>query len=378
MLPETFFATAKRSDLAEIAAQAELLAKNPAVLDFADGVPEWILVLNENRQIVFANLPVRMFAEGAELASCLGFRPGELLGCRHAETAPSGCGTGKACQDCGAVNSILCALTGKKNTKECTITTIHDSTMELRVMVRPFQSESGNFVLMMAQDIAAEKRKNAIEHIFLHDLLNSASSLVGLSELISMEPAEAGDLAKDLLQVSGSLVEEIRSHRLLLSAEAGNIHPIFSQINAKTILEEVSRVCEWLPCSTKKTVKLSCEENISFSSDPTALRRVLINLLKNALEAVRPGDSVELGCRSGDNETVVFWCKNKGVIPREISLRIFERNNTSKGEGRGLGTHGVHLLTERFLGGSASFRSSEEEGTVFEISLPSEQKIEVF
>ena len=72
--------------------------------------------------------------------------------------------------------------------------------------------------------------------------------------------------------------------------------------------------------------------------------------------------------RAGDQ--VVFSVRNKSVIPEEAKRRVFQRSFSTKGAGRGVGTYGMKLLGERFLGGSVNFSSREGEGTIFRLSLP--------
>ena len=92
-------------------------------------------------------------------------------------------------------------------------------------------------------------------------------------------------------------------------------------------------------------------------------------MVKNALEASVPGDTITLGCKK-ENETINFWVHNPVYIPRKIQLQIFKRSFSTKGEGRGLGTYGMKLITESYLYGNVSFSTSEEGGTTFYTTLP--------
>jgi sensor histidine kinase regulating citrate/malate metabolism len=58
------------------------------------------------------------------------------------------------------------------------------------------------------------------------------------------------------------------------------------------------------------------------------------------------------------------------VIPRDVQLQLFKRSFSTKGEGRGLGTYSMKLLTERYLNGRVGFRTSESAGTTFTASYP--------
>jgi len=108
--------------------------------------------------------------------------------------------------------------------------------------------------------------------------------------------------------------------------------------------------------------------NIVFESDKVLLQRVIINLLKNALEATPIGGSVVAGIKNSENN-ITFWVKNDQVIPGEVQMQLFHRSFSTKGEGRGLGTYSIRLLTENYLEGKVSFISNENEGTVFYINL---------
>ena len=113
----------------------------------------------------------------------------------------------------------------------------------------------------------------------------------------------------------------------------------------------------------------ACCGELHFKSDPVLLGRVLINLLKNALEAEEPGAVITLGCRQTEGR-IEFWVQNPRVMPREVQFQLFHRSFSTKGENRGLGTYGAKLLTERYLGGELTFTSQDGQGTVFKVSLP--------
>ena len=104
-------------------------------------------------------------------------------------------------------------------------------------------------------------------------------------------------------------------------------------------------------------------------SDRTLVNRVLGNMVKNALEAIEPGQRVLLGC-TGSTDAVEFWVQNPGIMPREVQLQVFQRSFSTKGRGRGLGTYSIKLLTEHYLNGKAWFTTSIDEGTTFVIRLP--------
>jgi signal transduction histidine kinase len=97
--------------------------------------------------------------------------------------------------------------------------------------------------------------------------------------------------------------------------------------------------------------------------------RVLVNMLKNALEATPRGGVVSLLARAFDTG-IEFSVWNAGEISPIVAARIFERHFSTKGGvGRGLGTYSMKKLGEGCLGGTVGFESGER-GTVFKFTLP--------
>ena len=93
-------------------------------------------------------------------------------------------------------------------------------------------------------------------------------------------------------------------------------------------------------------------------------------MVKNALEAVKSGDYVELRFDREDGAPV-FSVWNRGAIPEHIASRVFQRSFSTKGEsGRGIGTYSMRLIGQQYLGGIVDFISSPDDGTTFSIVLP--------
>jgi signal transduction histidine kinase len=58
-------------------------------------------------------------------------------------------------------------------------------------------------------------------------------------------------------------------------------------------------------------------------------------------------------------------------MPEAVRQQVFQRSfSTKEGQGRGIGTWSVKLLTERYLGGAVAFVSEPGRGTVFSVRLP--------
>ena len=102
------------------------------------------------------------------------------------------------------------------------------------------------------------------------------------------------------------------------------------------------------------------------------MKRILGNMIKNALESSEIGEAVIIGCKKvllKDCEYVQFWVNNQSVIPRSVQLQIFQRSFSTKGGNRGLGTYSMKLLGERYLDGHVGFTTHEKDGTTFHIRI---------
>ena len=369
MLPATLHAPPERLTPGEILRQSADLGDLAGLAALLDCMPDWVMILNEQRQIIFGNQALRAFVGEPAGGNLLGKRPGELLDCQQAGVAPAGCGTSEACRTCGAVNAILGALDGKSVVHECRISNTTIDAYDLRIQASPFRWQGSHYALVIAVDISDEKRRQVLERIFFHDLLNTAGNLQGLSELIRTNPASVAEFSQDLHETAETLVNEIRSQHLLLAAERNELPVKFSPTESQPLLESVAQSYRHHSVAKGKTIAIApAPAPFTIATDATLLHRVLSNLLKNALEASSPGATIELGAAESADR-FVFWCHNSGAIPRPIQLQLFQRSFSTTGPGRGVGTYSIRLLTERYLGGKVSFVSEPTTGTRFELSF---------
>ncbi|MDP6040706.1 MAG: response regulator, partial [Candidatus Latescibacteria bacterium] len=216
-----------------------------------------------------------------------------------------------------------------------------------------------------------EKRREALERIFFHDLLNTAGGLKGLAELIREASLEELNEFQDIiLRLSHELIEEIQAQRQLAAAENEELATHPSVFNTGDVLDEVSDLYAGHEVARGRAVQIvDTVYRGPLTTDHTLLRRVLGNMTKNALEAIKPGETVMLGCNPGD-QGVEFWVHNPGLIPLDTQRQIFQRSFSTKGPGRGLGTYSIKLLTEQYLKGSVSFDTSPDQGTTFRVVCP--------
>ncbi len=368
----TKFAPAERLTRRRLEQQQRSLDTIPMLRPLFDAVPDIVLILNAQRQIVFANRALENLTH-QEQQALLGLRPGEAVDCTHAFSTPGGCGTTESCRTCGAVQAVLAGLEGYEAVEECRIALKNGDALDLQVSATPLTFDGQQFAFCVLKDISDEKRRRMLEHVFFHDILNTAGALRGLAGLLSRAPlADKDEIAADVCTVADRMIDEIKSQKLLAAAENNELLIERSPIQTRHFLQELIHFYQEHKASRERLITLEPHaHDVTVETDRALLWRVLGNMLKNALEAAAPGETVTLGCRHGTGQ-VELWVHNPGEIPEAVRLQIFQRSFSTKGAGRGLGTYSIKLLGERYLGGRVGFTTSAAKGTTFRIRLPVE------
>jgi hypothetical protein len=122
-----------------------------AVLEWLDG---FVIVLNEQRQILVADESTAQQAGFEDPAKIIGGRPGDAFGCVHAEGGEDGCGTTRACEHCGALQAILASQRRDAPIdSECTLTLKgEDGPYTMRYRVRATRADREGFTLLVFQE----------------------------------------------------------------------------------------------------------------------------------------------------------------------------------------------------------------------------------
>lgn len=376
--PVTHFAPAGRANAATLRQQADCIKALPWVGRFLDATSTLALVLNSQRQVVFASRSFRKLVEafGEEPGAVDGGRPGEILNCLHSNE-PGGCGTTIFCRTCGAVNAILKSQQGQEAIEECRLSRKNPKgeieAMDLRVWARPLKLDDETFTVFTVQDISSEKRRAILERIFFHDIINTAGGVQGLARLLADSPLEEEsihNIASLLCCSSDHLIEEIQSQRTLSAAERNDLIPNPESFPVLQMLKKITDSFAAHDVARGRIMQIDSSNNeVWIETDSVLLRRVVLNLLKNALEASTQGEVVTVGLRRLP-DGVLIQLKNSAVMPEAIRTQIFNRSFSTHGPGRGLGTYSARLLTERYLHGRIEFESAEGIGTVFSVILP--------
>ena len=121
-------------------------------------------------------------------------------------------------------------------------------------------------------------------------------------------------------------------------------------------------------------LKTELEETTAFEGDPTQLNQVWMNLLSNAIDAVKnsPEKTLHVRLASTNEATLEVEVRDSGSgIPPNVREKIFDPFYTTKpvGSGTGLGLS-LAFTAIRNHGGSIEVETEEGQGSTFRVQLP--------
>jgi signal transduction histidine kinase len=139
-------------------------------------------------------------------------------------------------------------------------------------------------------------------------------------------------------------------------------------INLENLFKDV---CTTIKLPQKINLKLDFNFAPEIKADATFLRRVLTNLINNAIQAMPDGGTLEIGGYKEDNYACITITDTGVGIDETAKSKVFTPMFTTKAKGQGLGLAVVKRLIEA-QGGIIGFDSTVGKGTKFYIKLPIE------
>jgi two-component system nitrogen regulation sensor histidine kinase NtrY len=218
--------------------------------------------------------------------------------------------------------------------------------------------------------------------VMTHEIMNSVAPISSLAETMLDRLQKATELMREQPAAIEDLelgIETIRrrSEGLLKFAETyRNLNKIVSPTLKKVLLRDLFENLNqlMLPTLDQKNVKLEImlqNPELSYEMDATLIEQVLINLLVNAIEAVKdkPHPRIQLSAFNANNNKINIKVADNGCgIPPGLMDRIFIPFFSTRKNGSGIGLS----LSQQILmlhKGSIQVQSVENEGSVFTLHL---------
>jgi two-component system nitrogen regulation sensor histidine kinase NtrY len=227
-----------------------------------------------------------------------------------------------------------------------------------------------------AQKLASTEREIAWREMaqqIAHEIKNPLTPMkLSIQHLLRSYDPKNEEGEKQLNRVLHSIIEQIDGLTRManeFSTFAKMPEAMFQRANMVEIIETVLNLYEneqgiaFLLNKPNHEVFVNVDRNLWI--------QVIVNLLQNAQQALIGRDNGVIHVRISvvENQCFIQVVDNGCGISREESVRIFTPHFTTKSSGSGIGLSLVKQIVEKH-GGSISFTSKENEGTTFQLELP--------
>ncbi len=235
-----------------------------------------------------------------------------------------------------------------------------------------------------------EKTKDSLTQMIVHDLNNPLMVISGNIQLLGIELRNilSGDQKKvwhTMLYVVKEMGDMISNLLDISKMEEGKINLRYEEINLDVILKEITDVMGILAQQEEKGISVrTSPEPVSLYADRGILKRVISNLIGNALKFAPSGSTVEITARyNKDAKEVMISVKDQGQgIPKEYLQRVFEKfvqvesAQIKEKTGKGLGLTFCKMAVEAHKG-RIWVESELGKGSTFYLTLPTNQNLRV-
>lgn len=300
-------------------------------------------------------------------------QPGDFLHCANAAHSEGGCGTSEYCPDCKLRNSVTQAMnTCQPVDAEVVLTLDNNQKLILQETATPFEFDGNQYAAIFVVNVSDRKQEQMLERVFFHDMMNLVGALGSFVNILKETPDET--ILDEVKKLTDQIMDELSTQKELLYAENGILT---LQPGNVTVEEFLSYAAHSLrPMAEVKerelVIRNGCpEEGLTIHTDMKLLHRIVLNMVKNAVEAAPAGTAVTLAATpAGGKEAVRFAVHNDSMIPEDFRGSIFHFGLSTKGEGRGIGTYSMKLFGENYLKGKVWFSTGSAEGTTFYFEIP--------
>ncbi len=211
-----------------------------------------------------------------------------------------------------------------------------------------------------------------------HDIRNPLQAIISEvyiaeSDLTSLPDSEARQSLMNSLREINMSADYINKIVADLQDFVRPLNPSISEVDLKSLIEELL-----LKATFPENIHASSqvEQDVkAVQSDGVFLKRILGNLISNAVQAMPNGGELYIHAYA-DADDVVIAVEDTGVgVPNSLKSKLFTPLFTTKSKGQGFGLAVAKRLVES-LGGSVSFESKEGKGSTFSLHIPKNIQVE--
>ncbi|HEX7667240.1 MAG TPA: ATP-binding protein [Polyangiaceae bacterium] len=252
-----------------------------------------------------------------------------------------------------------------------------EAQLELRLAVRELARREKEAVAQREATYSVQLEKNLLVALVVHDVKSPLTSIVHNAEFVAdqLQTEDGQDAANGILASAQYLNDMVLNLLDVTRGESGEIVPNVEATDVAALFDQVKKAMTYrtLRSHQSLTVDSRCEHTVQL--DPSLMRRVLENLVDNALKYGATHVRLE-GRTLATDETALDVTDDGPGIPPEFHERIFEayervgRDPQASGVGsRGLGLAFCRLAVAAH-GGTIDVVTNQPRGAIFRIRLP--------
>ena len=246
-------------------------------------------------------------------------------------------------------------------------------------------------VLILGRDMTAEREMRArlaeTERLaavgelvagVAHEVNNPLCTISAFAQLLQRDGAITADQRESVDIIASETMRASQVLRDLLTF-ARRSESDSAAIQVNELIERTMRLRSYemssLGIATEQTL---ANELPMVQGDPRQLQQVLLNLVTNAIQAMEPlgGGSLRVATRRHEDRVLIEVADTGPGIPAEARAHVFEPFFTTKRDGTGLGLSVSYGIVAAH-GGSISIAHTGPGGTMFRVTLPATEDVEV-
>lgn len=231
-----------------------------------------------------------------------------------------------------------------------------------------------------AYHYSLQAAKQQLTDMIIHDLQNPLAGVIGVLQILQEKRGGLNEREKEAIQEAlrrcDDLGQMISNVLQVSRAQIGKVEVYLENLDLAALTREA--VDSMRPAIERENrhIVVEAPTSIPVRTDQSLVRRILQNLLRNALRHTLPGTSVSVRIDASEPSKIqVSVCDTGPGIPPEIQALLFEPFGAAALRARGarvdtgLGLASCKVAAEA-LGGTISVESDGKTGSVFTFTLP--------
>ncbi|MED1864386.1 ATP-binding protein [Fictibacillus nanhaiensis] len=232
--------------------------------------------------------------------------------------------------------------------------------------------ENMNEQMEMRQELLRTEKMNVVSQLaasVAHEIRNPMTSVRGFMQLMQKE-----DLTKEQQMYISISIEELDRAQEIINQYLALAKPQTDQyeiIDLTSTIQQSIDVMHSYAILNSIHISQHVESSLKIEGLKLEIQQVLINIIKNAIEAIKSKGEIRILAFNDTNGYVCIEIRDNGVgMSKEQLKKLGSPYYSTKEKGTGLGLTVCHQIVKQ-MGGRITIDSVLEKGTTFTIKLPS-------